>query len=169
MSAGKRMACRTRSFYLFAPVLLALSACSAGGTGQAASVPEGALELAVSETCIEGSHPQCESINGESIMLPTSFERAGVESATVVEEATAPEGGAQLAVDVTFDDDGASVFHTLTKQAAEAGAHARLILKVGDQIEAAVAVMQALEGDHVRIMLSPDDRPQRVVDLIQAG
>lgn len=70
---------------------------------------------------------------------------------------------------IVFTDDGAAVLHLLTEQAAGAGDSARLILKVGSEIQAAVTVMEAVEGNHLQLLLSPDDSAQEVVDLIQEG
>jgi hypothetical protein len=139
-------------------------ACSTpGGPNGTSSSTGAAIELAVSKTCAEASDPHCVSGNGENVALPSAFERAGVEDAAVA------EGAGQNAVGVTFDEDGAAVFHTLTKQAARAGRTARLVIKIGDELQAAVVVPQALEGDQVQIMLSPDESAQKVVDLIRGG
>ncbi|GAB3043809.1 hypothetical protein GCM10027052_27480 [Parafrigoribacterium mesophilum] len=149
-------------FCLAVPVLLTLSACSApGGASEAASSTEGAIELAVSETCIEASDPQCVSVNGQNVALPAAYQRVGVT------DAAAAEGGGQHAVDVTLTHDGAAVLHSLTKKAAQAGQAARLVIKIGDEIRGAVVVMQALEGDQLQIALSPDDNAQEVVQQIQ--
>ena len=118
--------------------------------------------MAVSETCTEVS-PQCVSVNGVNVVLPSAFEQASVEAAAVA------EGNGQNAVDVTFSKDGEVVFHALTEKAAKAGAAARLVMKIGGELQAAVAVMQALEGNHLQINLSPDDSAQKVVDLIHEG
>ena len=158
------MTSRLRKFCLVIPVLLALSGCSAAGSAnEASSTSGGTIELAVSETCTEGSDPQCVSINGENVILPSTFERAGVEDAAVA------EGEGQSAVDVTFNSDGAAVLHTLTEQTAQARDTARLVMKIGDQIKASVTVMEALKGNHIQFILSPDDNAQEVVDLIQGG
>lgn len=58
--------------------------------------------LAISEKCTEVSESQCVSVNGESIVLPSTYEPAGVEAAAVA------TGDGQSAVDVTFTDDGAA-------------------------------------------------------------
>lgn len=154
------MSSRARWFCVAVPVLLVLSGCSAAGNaGTASSTSGGAIELAVSETCAEASNPQCVSVNGENVVLPSAFESAGVANAAVAE--------GQHAVGVTFDHGGAAVFHTLTKQTAQAGASARLLIKIGDEIQAAVSVPQAMETDQVQIMISPDASAQKVVRKIQ--
>ncbi len=158
------MTSRLRKFCLVIPILLALSGCSAAGSVNEASLTSGGtIELAVSETCAEGSDTQCVSVNGENVILPSAFERAGVEDAAVA------EGEGQSAVDVTFNSDGAAVLQTLTEQAAQAGDTARLVMKIGGEIKASVAVMGALKGNHIQFILSPDDNSQEVVDLIQGG
>lgn len=156
------MTSRTGRLYLLVPVLLALSACSAAGGAEATSPgARGAIELALSESCAEGSDSPCVVVNGHNILLPSTFERAGVEAAAVA------EGEQQSAVDVTFTDDGAAVLRALTKQAA--GTTARLVLKAGDEILAAVMVMEALDGEQLHIIISPDDDAQKIVELIREG
>lgn len=158
------MTSRTPRLPLVVLIVLALSACSAAvGTTKTSPVTGGTIELAVSETCAEGADPQCVAVNGENVVLPSAFERASVENATVA------EAKGQNAVDVTFNKDGAAVFHALTEKAARGGNSARLVMKAGNRLLAAVAVMHALEGDHVQINLSPDVSAQEVADLIHGG
>lgn len=155
------MTLRTRKFALVALVSLSLCGCSAAtGTDQTPASDGGVIELAVSETCAEGSEPQCAEVGGEWVVLPSTFERA------VVEDAAVSDTQQQNAVDVSFSAEGAAVLHSLTDQAAQAGAEARLVFKLGDELLAAVVVMEALDGDQVTIALSPDDDPQQIVDLI---
>lgn len=120
------------------------------------------IEMAVSETCIEGSDAECVSINGANVLLPSAFEQAGVRDSSIADSG-------QNAIDVRFDEDGAKVFHSLTEQAAEAGDSARLVFRIGGELQAAVAVMEALESDQVQIGLPPDDSAQEMVALIQEG
>ena len=158
------MTSRLARLSMAAPVLLLLSACSAAtGADETPSATGGAIELAVSETCTHGSDAQCIAVNGQYVVLPSAFERAGVEDAAVT------DGEGQNAVGVTFTDDGAEILHALTEKAAGAGSTARLVMKIGDEIQAAVAVMQAIEGNYVQIALSPDDSAPDLVDLIRAG
>ncbi|MBC7594814.1 MAG: hypothetical protein H7288_12895 [Kineosporiaceae bacterium] len=158
------MASRTPRLALVVLVVLAVSGCSAGvGAGDTASDTGGAIELAVSQTCADGADPQCVQVNGENVVLPSALERAGVKEATIA------EGEGQNAVDVTFTEGGAVVFNALTVKAVQAGDSARLIIKIGGEIQAAVVVMEALEGDHVQISVSPDDNAQKIVDLIHKG
>ena len=143
--------------------VFALSACSAAGSPDDASSGEtGLIEMAVSETCADEVDSECVSVNGENVLLPTVFEQAGVK------DSSAAEGG-QNAVDVTFDEAGAKVFQTLTKLTAESGESARLVIRIGGELQAAVAVMEAVEDDLVRIGLSSEDNAQDVVDLIEEG
>ncbi|MBG6060062.1 hypothetical protein RCH16_003519 [Cryobacterium sp. MP_M5] len=86
-----------------------------------------------------------------------------------MKDATIAEGEGSNAVDVTFTEDGAVVFNALTVKAVQAGDSARLIIKIGGEIQAAVVVMEAMEGDHVQISVSPDDNAQKIVDLIHKG
>ncbi len=154
------MTSRTRGLYLLAPVLLTLSACSTeGGTDEKSPIAQGAIEFAISELCAEKSDSQCVLVNGESIMLPSTFERAGVEAAVVA------EGEGHNAVDLMLTDDGATILHTLTEEAA--GGTARLVMKIGDEIMAAVMVAEAVEGKQLQIALAPDDDAKRIVELIQ--
>lgn len=155
---------RTPWLSLVALVVLVLSSCSAAdGAEERSSVTGGAIELAVSETCTDVSDPQCVSVNGVNVVLPSVFERANVEDAAVA----AVEG--QNAVDVTFSTDGEVVFNTLSDKAVQAGDAARLVMKIGGEIQAAVTVMQALDGNQMQIILSPEESAQEVVDLIRAG
>ena len=157
------MTSRTPRLSVVILAVLALSACSAAaGADEASSGTGGTIELAISETCAEGSDSQCVSVNGENVLLPSAFEQAGVEESSVT-------GGGQNAVDVTFNADGAEVLHALTEKAARAGDSARLVISIGGELQAAVVVMEALEGDQVQIALSPDDNVQEIVDLIQGG
>ena len=158
------MTSRTSALSIVAPVMLALSACSASdAAGQTPSTTGGMIELAVSETCADAADPACLSVNGQRVLLPSSFELAEVEDATVAEDS------GQNVVGVTFTEDGAEVFHTMTEQAAQAGSSARLVISIGQQMRAAVAVPQAMTGDQVQIILSPDEDAQEVVDLIRGA
>lgn len=145
-------------------VVLALSGCStAGGTGDIASAPGGSIEFAVSETCTDEANPKCIAVNGETVVSPSAFERADVEDATIA------EGAGQNAVDVTFNEEGAVVFHALTDKAIQAGDSARLVIKIGGEIQAAVRVMEAIEDDHVQILISPEDSATEIIDRIHKG
>ncbi|TFD72910.1 hypothetical protein [Cryobacterium gelidum] len=155
------MTSRTPRLSVVILAALALSACSATAD-EVSSGTGGTIELAISETCAEGSDSQCVSVNGENVLLPSAFERAGVEESSVA-------GDGQNAVDVTFNADGAEILHALTEKAARAGDSARLVISIGGELQAAVVVMEALEGDQVQIALSPDDNVQEIVDLIQGG
>lgn len=158
------MASRTTNLSLVLVVILALSACSGSdAAGGSLSSPGGAIELAVSETCADTADPECVAVNGQSVLLPSAFELAEVEDATVT------EAGGQNAVGVTFTKDGAEVFHTLTEKAAQDGSSARLVIKIGDEMRVAVSVPEAMTGDQVQIMLSPDQNAQEVVDLIHGA
>ena len=158
------MTSRAPKLSLVAFVVLVLSACSAAdGAEERSSVTGGTIEVAVSETCTDVSDPQCVSVNGVNVVLPSEFERANVE------DAAAAAVGGQNAVDVTFSKDGAIVFNALSERAAQAGDAARLVMKIGGEIQAAVTVMQALDGNQVQIILSPEDSAQEVVDLIREG
>ncbi len=153
------MTFRTRGLYLLIPVLLALSACTAaGGSAQTSSIEAGAIEVAVTNTCAEAADSQCVVVNGENIELPSSFERAGVETAAAAQN----EG--QSAVNVTFTDDGAAMLHRLTEQAV--GGTARLVMKVKGEIISAAAVMGPVEGHYIQIGLAPEDSAQKLVDSI---
>ncbi|MHB1329975.1 MAG: hypothetical protein ACYC2K_17385 [Gemmatimonadales bacterium] len=157
------MTFRASRFSLIAIVILVLSACSdLNGADDGSLATEGVIELAVSETCTEVS-PQCLSVNGGNVLLPSAFERASVVGAALA------AGEGQNAVDITFSEDGEAVLHALTEKAARAGEAARLVLKIGGEIRAAVRVMQVLEDDHIQIILSSDDSAQKLVDLIHQG
>jgi len=147
------MASRISAVPLVALVLLALSACSGGGDG-------GAIDMAVSEMCTDGADSECVSVNGESIVAPSGYEPASVERAAVAES----EG--TNAVDVTFDAEGAEVFHALAAEAAQAGDTARLVMKFGEKKLVALTVKDAIDRDQMQIALSPDESAQELLDLI---
>lgn len=141
-----------------------LSGCSAAvGADEPSSDTGGAIELAVSETCPEASDTRCVLVNGQSVVLPSQFERASVEDAAVAEREE------HNAVDVAFSEEGAAVLNALTGKAVRAGDTARLIVKIGGEIQAAVAVMEALDGTHLQLSLSPDDDAHEIVNLIREG
>ncbi|MGP5732960.1 hypothetical protein [Arthrobacter rhombi] len=119
--------------------------------------------MAVSEACAKGSDPECVPVKGDYVVLPSAFERADVKNAT------AAEGQGPNTVDVTFTKEGATVLHTLTEKAARANDSARLVMKSGGEIQAVVAVKEAVKEDHVQIDFSPDKSAQEAIDLIQAG
>lgn len=157
------MTSRTPRLSLAVLAVLALSACSAAaGADEASPGTGGVIEMAISETCTDGSDAQCVSVNGTSVLLPSGFEVAGVRDSSVAEDG-------QNMVDVTFDNDGAEVFHALTEKAVGAGDSARLVIKIGGELQAAVLVMEALTGDQAQIGLSPDVSAKEIVDLIRAG
>jgi hypothetical protein len=163
------MTSRTRSFPLVALIGLALCGCSpaVGADAPAASAPAtnagGSVEMAVSETCTDMADPQCVSVNGQDVLLPPAFEKAGVVAAAVADVA------GQNGVDVTFDEAGATVLQALTKEAAEAGADARLLIRIGGELQSAVVVLEALEGAEAQIVLARDDDAQDLVDQLLAG
>lgn len=156
------MSSRTPRITLVLLAVFALSACSATTDSGASSTPGGMIEMAVTETCTEAADSECVSVSGANVLLPSAFEQAGVKDSSIADNG-------QNAIDVTFNEDGAKVFHSLTEQAAGAGDSARLVIRIGGELRAAVAVVEALEGDQVEIGLSPDDSAQEIVDLIQGG
>lgn len=142
--------------------VLMLSACSAAGADEASPDSGGSIEMAVSEVCTDVSDATCVLVNGTSVLLPSAFEQAGVTDARVAD-------GGQNAVEVTFDQSGAEILHTLTENAAGAGETARLVIRIGGKLQAAVVVMEALDGDQAQISLAPDESAQDIVDLIQGS
>lgn len=158
------MTARTRKISVAVLAVLALSACSTGvGASEAPPDIGGAIELAVAEVCAKGSDPKCVSVKGENVVLPSAFERAGVE------EATAAEDQGPNAVDVTFTKEGAAVLHTLTEKASRAKNSTRLVMKIGGEIQSVVTVMEAVKEDRVQIDFSSDLSAQEAIDLIRAG
>lgn len=152
---------RTHCLSILALVGLALSGCSAAvESSQTSDASGGAIEFAVAETCSEGSDPQCVPVDGQYIKSPAAFTPATVEIATVADVS------AQNGVDVTFTDDGAAVLNSITVEAIQAGGKARLVMKVGDDMLAAVMVAAPLTGNSLTIVLSPDDNAQEVADLL---
>ena len=107
-------------------LLAALTACSPEGTdgeqptsappaaNEAATAASGTLELAISQTCAPGSDPQCIPLNDEHILVaPAAFERIGVDSAS-----SAPSSGEFDMINVTLDNDGATVARKMTNEAS---------------------------------------------------
>lgn len=132
-------------------LLAALTACSSPGT-EASNATRGALELAVSQTCAPGSDPQCIPFYDEHILVVYSaFERAGVDSAS-----GDPSTGESDMITVQLGSEGTPVVRRMTAEAMQAGEHARLVMKVGDDIVSAVRVQGELHGDHLQIALPPD-------------
>ncbi|GAA1212386.1 SecDF P1 head subdomain-containing protein [Rhodoglobus aureus] len=158
------MSSEKRRFSLLLVAVLALSGCAAAADADAdepTTTSGGTLELAVSETCVEGSDPECILVNDGYILRPSVFERATVETAEVSES--------QSGVDVTFTDEGAAVLHTLTENAAEAGSDARLVIAIGGEIHSTTFVAEPLTGNQVLIALPPEEDAQETADLINGN
>jgi len=68
---------------------------------------------------------------------------------------------------VIFTDAGASIVNSLNTEAVQAGGEARLIMRIGDEIRAAVTVAEPLTGESLTIALSPGDSGQQLGDLIK--
>lgn len=138
---------------------LALSGCASAPVPGGAPT-EGSLELAVSETCTEGSDPQCILVGDDYVMRPAAFEHA------TVADAAESDGQEQNAVDITFTAEGAAVLQDLTAQAAQSAGDARLLISAGGEIVSAAQVMEALEGDQITIALAPQHTAREVLDLM---
>lgn len=146
--------------------LLSMGLCGCAATGDSnpsTGVEGGSIELAVSEICAAESDPQCIPVGDEHVTQPSDFEEATVEDAAVSSD------GQQNSLDVTFTANGARVLNDLTTQASSAGPESRLLMKVGDEIVAAVSVMEPLSGNQVTMALSPEDDSDAVVELIHGG
>ena len=146
-------------------ILVSLGVCGcaqAADSNPSAAPHGGSIELALSETCITGSD-QCIPVGDEHVIRPSGFEGAGVEDAVANSE------NQQNSVDVTFTDEGAKIVNDLTTQASGAGTESRLLVKVGDEIVAAVSVQEPLRGDRVAFGLSPEDDSDAIVELIRGG
>jgi hypothetical protein len=70
---------------------------------------------------------------------------------------------------VTFTKEGATLLMALTEQASGAGSEARLLMKIGGEVRAAVAVQEPLIGDSLTIALPSGESAQEVLDLINNG
>ncbi|GAT74478.1 hypothetical protein MHM582_2983 [Microbacterium sp. HM58-2] len=134
---------------------LALSGCSAGDTG-------GTIEMALTETCVEGTDPQCVVVEGEAVRQPSAFEQAEVQRAV---RSQAQEN----AIEITFSPEGADVLEDLTRKAVEAGTDSRVVLRVGGELVAAVVVMEPLEDAEVMISFGPDRDPEELLDRIRSS
>ncbi|MDX2355365.1 hypothetical protein [Dietzia sp. PP-33] len=158
-------------------LLAALTACSSDDTAgggstapppadEAGNTPQGALELAISQTCTPGSEPRCIPVNGEHVLVaPTAFERAGVDSAS-----GAPPSGESDMITVTLDGDGTRVVSRMTAEATHAGDHSRLVMKVGDHIISSVRVRGELRSEQLQVALPPGAPTEDILeDLNGAG
>lgn len=144
-----------------ATAVLVLSGCAGDAGADGSTTTSGALELAVSEICVPDSTPECVAVNGEHVVVPSAdLLRAEVESVA----AAGDQPGS--AVDITFSDEGAAVLETSTAEVAQAGDDARLIIKVGNEVLAAVAVAQPLKGDHVQVALPADMSPEDFIERL---
>ncbi|MFN3601539.1 MAG: hypothetical protein ACK4UY_09150 [Dietzia sp.] len=145
-------------------LLATLTGCSSAGTveeqsttppqtsNEASDATRGAVELAVSQTCAPGSDPQCIPFYGEHILVESSaFERAGVDLAS-----SDPSSGELDMITVQLASDGTEVVRRMTAEALQGGDHARLVMKVGDDVISAVRVQGELHGDHLQVALPPD-------------
>ncbi|GAA1525469.1 hypothetical protein BJ978_001405 [Agromyces terreus] len=152
-------------FSAFGLLIVAMSGCSAGDNpGEGTPADGGGIEMSVSQTCTSGSAPECVSVNGEYVMvLEADFVHAGVETAEAVSV------GDTNAVDVKFDEDGASVFQELTAEAAESAGTARLVIKAGDEVLSAVTVVEPMQGDTAVIALPPGADPDELVEMIRGS
>lgn len=155
------MTSRTLSIAAAMLAVLALSACSIGVNAESTDTG-GTIEMAVSETCVEGAAAECVSAGGSYVLLPSVFEQADVEESRLADNG-------QNAVELKLDDNGAEVLHTLTAAAVEAGDSARLVLKIGGELQAAAMVMEALEGGQLQIAVSERDDAQELLDLIRSS
>ncbi|WP_098453760.1 hypothetical protein [Sanguibacter antarcticus] len=146
---------------MIALVALAVSGCSVEvEPGQTPEASSGTIDLAVAETCDEGSDPQCVPIDGQYVTNPETFRTATVEDVVVAEH------DGHSAVDLTFAADGEAVLKSLTQEVAQAGSDARLVMKIGDEIRSAVAVPEPVIGNAMTIPMSSTDSAQDAVDLI---
>lgn len=158
------MTSRTARLSLAILFVFTLSACSASsGANQTPSAAGGAVEVAVSKTCTEGTAPACVSVNGEYVILPESFERVGVQ------DVSPSESQGPNTVDVILTETGTKAFHTLTKKAAQAGSSERLLLKIGGELQSAVSVMAPIDNGLLQIDFSPEITAQQAIDLIRAN
>jgi hypothetical protein len=141
--------------------VLVLSGCAGEAGANGPTTAAGAIELAVSETCVPDSTPECVAVNGEHVVVPPAdFSRAEVES---VAGAADQQGNA---VDITLSNEGAAVLETFTAEVAQAGDDARLVIKVGNEVLAAVAVAQPQRGDHVQVALPADMSPDEFIERL---
>ena len=142
-----------------APLLLALAACTDGGSTADEGAPA-ASENASGESGGGAATWADESVRrgglfqGENILInPADFERVGVDSAA--------SSGPRM-IDVTLDSDGAEVVQKLSTEASEAGESARLVTKSDGDILSAVRVQGSLQGESLQ-MAVPEDVDANVV------
>lgn len=143
---------------------LALAGCTTpSDSGPESSPTEGSIEFAVSETCGEGTVAECISLVQESVIRPADFDAASVIEAEVSDDSQ------ENAVDITLTEEGSKILTELTEEASEQGDDARLVVKVGDEIIAAVRVEEPLVGENLTVSLAPDEDPQEIVELIRGS
>ncbi|MCW4464745.1 hypothetical protein OK351_04395 [Glutamicibacter sp. MNS18] len=157
------MTVRFSGLPVLALLMVGLSSCSASGVDATGTGSAGVLELAVAETCADGSAPECVPVNGEHLVLPPSFEQAGVRDATVA------EGQGTATIEVIFTEDGGRILQDLSSQAVESGDSSRLAIKVGDEIRASVVVMDVIKENRVQMSFGSEESAQEILELIHDG
>lgn len=140
--------------------VLVLSGCAGEAGADGRTEPAGAIELAVSETCVPDSTPECVAVNGEHVVVPAAgYRRAEVASVAVADDQPGN------AVDVTLSSEGAEVLESSTAEVAQAGDDARLVIKVGGEVLFAVAVAEPVTGDHFLLALPHEMSAEEFVEM----
>jgi hypothetical protein len=138
--------------------VLVLSGC-AQGVAADSSTTGGAIEVAVTKTCTEDASADCVEINGEKVLVTDdAFRRVDLEAVSAADDQSGN------AVDVELTQDGAAVLAASTTAASEAGEDARLVIRAGGEVVAAVKVIEPISDDHVVIALPSDVTVQEFAD-----
>lgn len=154
---------RSRAWVVPAGLLaLGLGACSSGD----ADATGGAVELAVSHTCLPDveADAECVPVRGEHVVTTSDFQRAGIDEAwTVADDADGDT------IHLTFDDDGTAVLESSSEEVARAGETARLLIRVDDDVLAAVRVPEPLTGGDVLLAVPGGSSAEDLLELIRGA
>ncbi|WP_428201298.1 hypothetical protein [Dietzia natronolimnaea] len=69
-------------------------------------------------------------------------------------------------INVTLDNDGATVARKMTNEASQAGDQTRLVMKVGDEIVSAVRVQGELRGDQMMVAIPPGAATEEILNSL---
>ncbi|MPV49568.1 hypothetical protein GCG21_06020 [Pseudactinotalea sp. HY160] len=118
----------------------------------------GSIDLALTTGCEPDSAPECVEAGGTHVLDPGAYERAGVASAELGDGDT---------IAVQLDDAGAAMLEDLSQEAADSGD--RLLMRAGNEVVGAPAVMEPLTGGAVQLTFTSAQEAERVLALIQGS
>ncbi|MCT1435491.1 hypothetical protein [Dietzia maris] len=101
-------------------------------------------------------------MNDEHILVvPTAFERAGVDSASDAKSSEKTD-----MITVNLDTAGATVASRMTAEASQAGEQTRLVVKVDDEIISAVRVQGELRNNQLVVALPPGTPTDKILESL---